>query len=148
MLDIKNSRISSNVAKYRILSNHVHIWPLVRRISLPQATCYLHHLLIMKFLKHLQNVYTCPPFDAEFYADFKNVYICTPILQIFRVMVSFRPKKASFGENGHFRPLDCNNSKNLEDRYTKVYIFEISIKFRIDWYAGIYILKMFQKFHN
>ena len=27
-------------------------------------------------------------------------------------------------------------------------IFEISIKFRIDWYAGIYILKMFQKFHN
>ena len=109
---------------------------------------FLHHLLIMKFLKHLQNIYTCISIDAEFYADFKNAYFCILILLIFWVMASFRLKKARFGENGLFRPSDGNNSKNLQDRYTKVYIFEISIKFRIDRYAGIYILKMFQKFHN
>ena len=28
-------------------------------------------------------IYTCIPIDAEFYADFKNVYLCIPILQIF-----------------------------------------------------------------
>ena len=50
-------------------------------------------------------------------------------------MASFRLKKASFGENGLFRPSDGNNSKNLQDRYTKVYIFEISAKFCVDWWV-------------
>ena len=93
-------------------------------------------------MAHLQNLYTCIPIDAEFYADFKNAYFCILILLIFWVMASFRLKKAHFGENRLFRPSDGNNSKNLQDRYTKVYIFEISIKFRIEWWAGIYILKM------
>ena len=63
---------------------------------------YLHHLLITKFLKYLQNIYTCIPIDAEFYADFKNAYFCIPILQIFWVMASFMSKKARFGKTGIF----------------------------------------------
>ena len=102
----------------------------------------------MRFLKHLQNMYTCIPIDAKFYADFKNVYFCIPIMRIFRVMDIQRPKKPVFPKTGLFLPLNGHNSKNSHDRDTKVCIFEISIKFRIDWYAGIYILKMFQKFHN
>ena len=101
----------------------------------------------MRFLKHLQNIYTCIPIDAKFYADFKNVYFCIPIMRIFRVMAIQRPKKARFGENGPFRHLNGHNLKSPHDRYIKVYIFEISIKFCVDWYAGIYILKMFQKSH-
>ena len=57
-------------------------------------------------------------------------------------------RKSLFPKSGLFRPKTGHNSKNLQNRYTEVCIFEISIKFRIDWYAGIYILKMFQKFHN
>ena len=70
---------------------------------------------------------------ASPYADFKNAYFYILILLIFRVMASFRPKKARFGENGLFRLSDGNNSKNLQDRNTKVYIFEISAKFCVDW---------------
>ena len=109
---------------------------------------YLHHLLIMKFLKHLQNIYTCIPIDAKFYADFKNVYFCKPIMRIFRVMAIQRPKRPVFPKMGLFRPLNGHNSKNLQDRYTKVYIFEISIKFHVDWDTGSLILKIFQNFHN
>ena len=46
-----------------------------------------------------------PPIDAEFCADFKNVYFCIPILRIFRVMVVKRPKKARFAEKGPFSAL-------------------------------------------
>ena len=76
-----------------------------------------------------------PPIDAEFCADFRNVYFCIPILRIFRVMVILRPKKAPFPQTGLFRPLNNHNSKNPQDRYTKVYIFEISAKFCVDWWV-------------
>ena len=39
------------------------------------------------------------PIDAEFCADFKNVYFYIPILQIFRVMVILRPKQAPSPQN-------------------------------------------------
>ena len=39
------------------------------------------------------------PIDAEFHADFQNVYFCIPILRIFRVMANPRPKKARFPWN-------------------------------------------------
>ena len=41
-------------------------------------------------------------------------------------MVIFRPKKARFGENRHFWPLDGNNSKNLQNRYTNVDFEDVS----------------------
>ena len=66
----------------------------------------------------------------------------------FRVIAIQRRKMSVFPKSGHFRPKTGHNSKNAQNRYTEVCIFEINIKFRIDWYAGIYILKMFQKFHN
>ena len=65
--------------------------------------------------------------------------------RFFELWPSKGRKRPVLGKTGLFWPKTYHNSKNLQDRYTNVYIFEISIKFRIDWYAGIYILKMFQK---
>ena len=47
----------------------------------------------------------------------------------------------------NLRPSIGQNSKNSQDRQTKLYIFHISIKFRVD-YTIQQILKIFQKFHN
>ena len=38
--------------------------------------------LILKKIQNLQNVHTYIPIDAEFYADFKNVYFYAIILNI------------------------------------------------------------------
>ena len=59
-----------------------------------------------------------------------------------------RPKRPVFPKTGLFWPKNDHNSENLQNRYANVYIFGISIKFRVDEYAGIGILKMFQKIHN
>ena len=53
------------------------------------------------------------PIDAEFCADFKNVYFCIPILRIFRVMVIERPKKARFGGKGAFFGLDMAKIRKI-----------------------------------
>ena len=62
--------------------------------------------------------------------------------RFFELWPSKSRKRPVLGKTGLFWPKTYHNSKNLQDRYTNVYIFEISIKFRIEWWAGIYILKM------
>ena len=44
------------------------------------------HLLILIFFESLQNVLNYVPIDAEFYADFKNVYFYSNILKTSRVI--------------------------------------------------------------
>ena len=57
--------------------------------------------MLQKFEVAQMSMYDLP-IDAEFCADFKNVYFCIPILRIFRVMVILRPKMAPFPQNGPF----------------------------------------------
>ena len=56
-----------------------------------------------------------------------------PILQIFRVMAVQRLKKARFPKTSKKRAFFGHNSKNPQDRHKKLYIFEISVKFCVDW---------------
>ena len=50
--------------------------------------CYGTHTAstYKKIFDHLQNVHTYLPIDAEFHADFKNVYFCMPILRLSQVV--------------------------------------------------------------
>ena len=53
--------------------------------------------------------------------------------RFFELWPSKSRKRPVLGKTGLFWPKTYHNSKNLQDRYTNVYIFEISIKFRVDW---------------
>ena len=100
------SRTSSNVAKYPILSNHVHIWPLVRWIRLPRATCNLHHLLNMNFLKILEFLNFFKIHCIAYQSTQNFIVWCITLstyVADFSTMAIQRPKKARFGENGPFR---------------------------------------------
>ena len=44
-------------------------------------------------------------------------------------------------KTGLFQPWNGHNSKNPQDMHTKVYIFEISVKFCVDWYVAWLSLK-------
>ena len=70
-----------------VLSRH-HFW-------------IIEALILQKFKVAQMSMYDIP-IDAELCADFKTVYFCIPMLQIFRVMVILRPKKAPFPQNGPF----------------------------------------------
>ena len=82
------------------------LFDLVCWIRLPGATCYLHHLLIINFLRDLQNLLYCIPIDVECYVDFKNVYFYIPILRNFPVMAIRRPERPVCSKTGLFRPLN------------------------------------------
>ena len=73
------------------------------------------------------------------------------IFKTFRLMAFQSLKMARFGENGPkwavFR-LKGHKTKTTEDEHTKLYIFEISVKFCVDWYMIRYVLKMFKIFLN
>ena len=58
----------------------------LRPLGFPAATCHFRHLLKIKIFELLQNVSCKGTIDAEFHADFKNVYFCMPILRLSRVM--------------------------------------------------------------
>ena len=70
---------------------------------------YLTSVLLLRSLCYI-------PIDADLYVDFKNVLLRTPIFRIFQVIAIVRPK-------------------NLQDRQTMLYILDISVKIRVDWYA-------------
>ena len=48
------------------------------------------------------------------------------------------------GKTGLFRPLEDHNSKNSKDKHTKLYIFEISVKFCVDWVPCLYTFEQLQ----
>ena len=48
-----------------------------------------------------------------------------------------------FDKTGHFQTLNGHKSKTTQDRHTKLYIFEISVKFCVDC-----LLEMFKIFLN
>ena len=70
------------VAKLARVSKSIGKISLAALSRLPRATCYLRHLLTLKLFEHLQNLLYCIPIDAEFYADFKNVYFYVVIFII------------------------------------------------------------------
>ena len=41
----------------------------------------------------------------------------------------------------------ANNSWNIQNKHIKLYIFEISMKFRVDWHMSWHILRNFKIFH-
>ena len=106
------------------LSEFSSIWPIFK-IYIPAYQSMRNFMLISK-------MYTFVYLSGRF----------------FELWPSKGRKRPVLGKTGLFWPKTYHNSKNLQDRYTNVYIFEISIKFRIEWWAGIYILKMFQKSHD
>ena len=53
-----------------------------------------------------------------------------------------------FPKPGHFQTLNGHKSKSFENKHTKLYIFEISVKFCVDWYINQCLLEMFKIFLN
>ena len=95
----------------------------------------------LTFSKH--DIYI--PIDAEFYADFKNVYFHIFILSISRVTAIFLAISTPFWPISqffiHFITSHRCKSRNIQNKGIKVYIFEISIKFCVDWYIICHVLR-------
>ena len=53
-----------------------------------------------------------------------------------------------FPKTGLFRPLNGHNSRQTQDRHTKVYIFEISVKFCVDWCTIYWHLSNFKFWYD
>ena len=95
----------------------------------------------MKKIDVLQNMSCCIPIDAKFDADFKNVYFFLHILNSSRLISEKLPISGPVPENMQNRQFFAHKSQTSQNKYKKVYIFEISIKFRVDWYATWGVLK-------
>ena len=89
----------------------------------------------------LKNTSCCIPIDAKFDADFKNVYFYMFILSRSRVISQKPPFLSPVASNVQKRWFFVYNSWTTQDKRIKVYIFEISVKFRVDWYATWGVLK-------
>ena len=69
------------------------------------------------------------------HADFKNVHFFMFILSRSRVISQKPPFLSPVASNVQKRWFFVYNSWTTQDKRIKVYIFEISVKFRVDWYA-------------
>ena len=74
------------------------------------------------------------------------VYLSCELFELWLLKAEKGPFFKIWGKTGLFRPLNDHNSKNSQDKHTKLYIFEISVKFCVDWYVGWYILKILKKY--
>ena len=101
----------------------------------------VHHILKIEKIEVFQNVSHDTPIDAKFDADFKNVYFYTFILSFSRVINKKPPFLHIWRDGAQKRWFLAYNSWSTQDKHTKVYIFEISVKFRVDWYATWGVLK-------
>ena len=80
----------------------------------------------------LQNMSCCIPIDAKFDADFKNVYFFLHILTSSQLISEKLPNLGPVPENMQNRQFFAHKSQTSPNKYKKVYIFEISIKFGVD----------------
>ena len=92
---------------------------------------------------NLQNMSCCISIDAKFDADFKNVYFLILILRSLRFMSQKLPILHVFWHGSWNRQFFAYKSRTSQNMKKKVYIFEISIKFCVDWYATWHFLKNF-----
>ena len=53
-----------------------------------------------------------------------------------------------FDKTSHFQTLNGHKLNTTQDKHTKLYIFEISVKFCVDWYINQCLLEMFKIFLN
>ena len=89
----------------------------------------------------LQNISCCISIDAKFDADFKNVYFFLLILTSFRFISEKLPILVPVQENMQKRQFFAYKSETSQNKKEKVYIFGISVKFCVDWYATWHTLK-------
>ena len=89
----------------------------------------------------LENTSCCIPNDAKFDADFKNVYFDMFILSRSRVISQKPPFLSPVASNVQKQWFFVYNSWTTQDKRIKVYIYEISVKFCVDWYATLGVLK-------
>ena len=80
----------------------------------------------------LQSMSCCISIDAEFDADFENVYFLHHILTHFQFISEKLPILVPVQENMQKRQFFAYKSESSQNKKEKVYIFEISIKFRVD----------------
>ena len=85
----------------------------------------------------LKNTSCCIPIDA----DFKNVYFHIFILSRSRVISQKPPFLSPVASNVQKRWFFVYNLWITQVKRIKVYIFEISVKFRVDWYATWRVFK-------
>ena len=72
---------------------------------------------------------------------------CIPLYHYFEYLMSYGILKAKFGffcARRQILSLKCYNSLDIQNNGTKVYIYEISTKFCIDWYTPFCHLRNFK----
>ena len=120
----------------------------LRKFSIRYPTIFHYHFW---YIYQILKLRKCQRFIYQSTQNFTLIskmynFICSfcVFFDLWLFKVRKWPVFAKRVKTGHFQTLNDHKSKTTQNKHTKLYIFEISVKFCVDWYINLWHLGNFK----